>query len=298
VPHLGELEFAGGPINLLDFPRAVADGLFPELCAFRGQLPMQLETDLGINEWINKKAGWGLKGGALRLPELTAVFHTILDSSGIGQLAARAPKLTTLVVTIRYPVGLGVTTPHQNLRHLQLLSGLDVDANQFVAEVLSNFPRLAFLDVSVRNKQAKYLTLAPAAFGGGALAGAVCCPAMRELNVARQCGIRKEGLENIVRLFPNLRALDIRGCSQLSLDDFTAVVLEGPPPEPAACAVAPSPDAAAGGCAHPPHHHRLRLRKLRRVVASYLDPLPEALDFVEYECGAVEAEEEEHISDA
>jgi hypothetical protein len=32
-------------------------------------------------------------------------------------------------------------------------------------------------------------------------------------------------------------------------------------------------------------HRRLRLRKLRRVVASYRHRVPKALSFIEYHCG-------------
>jgi hypothetical protein len=215
----------------------------------------------------------------------------MVDIAGIAELAACAPKLRTLVVRLNpFRADLGALR-HQNLRRLQLLSWPDgLFGDDFIAILLSAFPRLAILHIGLLREPATSVS-----FGGDALARVICCPAMRELNVAHQWGIRKEGLENIVRLFPNLRALDIRGCSLLNLNDFTAVMLkERPPPEaaaaPAASASAPNTapitaaDATAGDV-YPPHHQRLlRLRKLRRVAASYLVPMPEALDFVEYEC--------------
>jgi hypothetical protein len=125
-------------------------------------------------------------------------------------------------------------------------------------------------------------------FAGAAFRDAPTRPSLRKLKVARQGGIQKEGLETIVRLFPNLRALDVRGCFGLSLKDFAASMLEPHPLDSAACATTIHDGALAQDSSptpRRPHHYRLRLRKLRRVVASYRRRVPKALNFIEYHCG-------------
>jgi hypothetical protein len=94
--------------------------------------------------------------------------------------------------------------------------------------------------------------------------------------VARIDSLRSEGITTIVRVCPNLRALDLRGCRNVSRRDFVAAVVER--------CVAPA--AVAGA---PPQNPKqdlaLRLRNLRRVVASFRWPLPNILNFVEYDPG-------------
>jgi hypothetical protein len=133
---------------------------------------------------------------------------------------------------------------------------------------------LAELSVSARSHFATAITFSPT--GVFDQTAAATFPVLRVLNMARQCGICKVGLETIVRLFPNLRALDVRGCFGLSLNDFAGAMLE---------AVAPTGAVAAGGPSTRRFSQRPRLRKLRRIVASYRRRVPKALNFIEYHCG-------------
>jgi hypothetical protein len=134
-----------------------------------------------------------------------------------------------------------------------------------VAALLRDMPALTALELGY---------VAGVAFAGAAYDG-VCAPGLRELVVARVCTLRDEGIATIVRVCPNLRALDIRGCRNVTTKGFVAAVLEAPP-----CA-----GTVTGSHPRPNRHQTLRLRKLRRVVASLRWPLPRALNFVQYHPG-------------
>jgi hypothetical protein len=82
------------------------------------------------------------------------------------------------------------------------------------------------------------------------------------------CTLDDEGIATIVRVCPQLRALDIRGCLGVTTDGFAAAVLAVP------CA----------GMA-PKQHHALRMRKLRHVVASFKWPPLRALNVAQYHPG-------------
>jgi hypothetical protein len=141
-----------------------------------------------------------------------------------------------------------------------------------VASLLRDMPALTALDVG----SAGCYLQGDLTFVGEAYSG-VCAPGLRELVVARIDTLRGEGIATIVRLCPNLRALDLRGCRHVSKHDFVAAVVER-------CVVDPA-GAAAGTEAprRPKQELALRLRKLRHVIASFRWPLPRILNFVRYD---------------
>jgi hypothetical protein len=267
APNLVQLEFGGGFFHLMDISSAVAGGLFPKLSGIRGPLPWTVERvimpDLGST--------------APPLPQVTNV-SLVASALVLASMVISTPNLRTLTLMSRMdapsPV-LKALTSFRHLRRLEVLlpEGHDGSGDVFVRTVVSALPCLTELNVSARSHFATTITFAPT--GVFDRAAAATFPALRVLNMARQCGICKAGLETIVRLFPNLRALDVRGCFGLSLKDFADAMLE---------AVAPTV-AATDGPSTRRVSHRLRLRKLRRVVASYRCRVPKALNFIEYHCG-------------
>jgi hypothetical protein len=254
------------------FSPTVANGPIPPLRVLRGHLPW-LESHL--RQAVAAAIGFG--GAAappLPLPDVTDVPRVGADAVRIASLAACAPNLANLVLEFfscmhaAGPAHVSALSSLQNLRRLELITfrGIESFGDALVSGLLSSLPRLAILHIGASHHFGSAVTFAPAAVADG---GGLVFPAMRELNVARQNGIRKEGLETIVRLFPNLRALDVRGCFGLNLRDFASAMLE---------------DRHVAG-ADLRSHRRLRLRKLRRVVASYRCRVPKALNFIEYHCG-------------
>jgi hypothetical protein len=284
APQLRELEFGCGHISLQEFPRATAEGLF--LRTVRGQLPSDLRDD--INMAADGEAGSGAESPPLFLPELADVPR-LSDHDVIVALAACAPNVSHLIVEIphltrdshlqsTYCLAYAMAAAnHRHLRRLEFVSttGVDLLTDANVACLLVSLRRLASLHIGAADHFGASVKFAPAAFSPFIAGGSF--PAMRELNVARQGGIRKEGLDHIVRLFPNLRALDVRGCFGLSLNDFAAVMLE--------TNNTTAPSTVTSTCPRRPYHPGLRLRKLRRVVASYRRRVPKALNFIEYHCG-------------
>jgi hypothetical protein len=131
-----------------------------------------------------------------------------------------------------------------------------------IAALLRDMPALTALELGSVARTMSGVTFVGAAYDR------VCAPGLRELVVARVRTLGDEGIATIVRVCPHLRALDIRGCLGVTTDGFAAAVLEAP------CAGAASKQ-----------HHALRLRKLRRVVASFRGPPPPALNFVQYHPG-------------
>jgi hypothetical protein len=143
-----------------------------------------------------------------------------------------------------------------------------------IAALLRHMPALTALELGSVAGTVSGLTFVGAAYDG------VCAPGLRELVVARVRSLGDDGIATIVRVCPNLRALDIRGCLSVTTDGFAAAVLEAP------CA----------GLA-PKQQHALRLRKLRRVVASlnWPPPPPRALDFIQYHPGLSGREERNYV---
>jgi hypothetical protein len=145
-------------------------------------------------------------------------------------------------------------------RHLINVQSTMTD--ECIAALLRDMPALIALELGSVAGTVSGVTFVGAAYDG------VCALGLRELVVARMRSLRDEGIVTIVRVCPQLRALDIRGCLSVTTDGFAAAVL-----------AAPSAGAA------PKQHHALRLRKLRRVVASFKWPPPRALNFAQYHPG-------------
>jgi hypothetical protein len=137
-----------------------------------------------------------------------------------------------------------------------------------VAALLRDMPALTALDVGSAGCYLQGdLTFVGEAYNG------VHAPGLRELVVARIDSLRGEGIATIVRVCPNLRALDLRGCRHVSKHDFVAAVVEHCVADPVGAEAPPRPKQDLA----------LRLRKLRRAVASFRWPLPRILNFVQYD---------------
>jgi hypothetical protein len=262
-------------MDLRSFPPAVSSGLFPQLSVLHIKLPWQLSRSVS-------EIAADVTGATLRLLDEVDVPADVVinDERVVAAWAFSTPNVRRLSLSFRLPTPtptlLDALTPLQALRHLVLDSvrGVDHFDDTLIAGLLASLPGLVGLSVGAQRHFATAVAFAPAAFDPD-----LACPGLRELNVARQCGIRKEGLDTIVRLFPNLRTLDVRGCFGLRLSAFAAAMLED---------AAPSDVVASATTGGPPTRRvsrRLRLRKLRRVVASYRRRVPKALNFIEYHCG-------------
>jgi hypothetical protein len=298
APQLRDLEFGRGQIS---FSSAEDDGPIPPLRALRGHVKW---LDEHLRQAVAAAAiGVGtVQPKPLPLPDVMDVPRVSADAVRIASLAACAPNLANLVLEfstfmhVASPAHISALSSLQNLRRLELITfrGIESFGDALVSGLLSSLPRLAILHIGASHHFGSAVTFAPAAYGS--VTGDNAFPAMRELNVARQNGIRKEGLDHIVHLFPNLRALDMRGCFGLSLNDFATAMLEKRPDARAAASADGGADvhfaivpmcscADCVDCADVHFHHRLRLRKLRSVVASYRRRVPKALNFIEYHCG-------------
>jgi hypothetical protein len=143
--------------------------------------------------------------------------------------------------------------------------GGDAEYDGIVAAVLDAAPRLQCLRVDALG-DAPVPTLRFAADVFAPFFGSTALPRLKELSVARQSGIRQEGLETIVRLFPNLRILDMRGCAMVSCDGLAAALLV-------------TPSTTTGGAATT-LVVQLRLPKLRQLVTSYTRWMPKAINEV------------------
>jgi hypothetical protein len=158
---------------------------------------------------------------------------------------------------------------HRNLR----------TTDECIAALLRDMPALTAFELGSVAGTRYGVTFAGAAYDG------VCAPRLRALVVTRVQSLHDDGIATIVRVCPNLRVLDIRGCLGVTTDGFAAAVLEAP------CAGKGASDPMT-----PEQHHALRLRKLRRVVASFnWPPPPRALDFIHYHPGLSGREERNYM---
>jgi hypothetical protein len=294
APRLRELVFDRSLrwFEFSDFPASLAAGCFPHLSALGGCLPMNVERAFlaaaGSKRASREAPRAVTTQPPLRLLEITDLTERISDLEVVKAVAACMPNLCHVSVTSHDPaagrtLGTALTSLRQ-LRRLEFVSSIGIDCldDAILSKLLRVLPCLAVLDISAWHHFPMSVTFAPAALKG---CEGVVYSAMRELRAARRCGIRKEGLEAIVRMFPQLRTLDVRGCFGLSLNNFSAVMLESHSTDTA-------PATATTGVGS--RQTRLRLRKLRRVVASYRRRVPKALNFIEYHCGnygTVEARE-------
>jgi hypothetical protein len=272
APSLRELVFGDSVVHSQNFPPAVSSGMFPALSVLRNNLPSQLRR--AVEEAADDADA---RSALLQLPDVVEIPD--IDAREVAAWAVCTPNLRrlTLAFYVSIPAAtlLDALRPLQALRHLVLNSvdGVDYFDDTLISGLLTSLPRLVELNIGAQNHFATSVAFDPAAFDSR-----LTCSSLRELNIARQCGIRKLGLRTIVRLFPNLRALDVRGCFGLSLNAFAAAMLE-----------VTRGGAVAGAATDGPStrrvSRRLRLRKLRRVIASYRRRVPKALNFIEYHCG-------------